>query len=144
MRRRVLLLIGCMSLAMLRGGSIRSQPDAADQARVKELGEFTNRFKITNRYVLIPAGLSEAELIAIAKRLHRSEPKATYWFLDDDSQFPKLLASLKEIEAGNSENYPSDWAGEHIVANLQEWLGGGGRRWVLCKGSGIDQIAEIE
>ncbi|HEU4388717.1 MAG TPA: hypothetical protein VFV34_13025 [Blastocatellia bacterium] len=110
----------------------------------KLLGEYTNRRQVLLKYVLIEKNLSQKELTALAARLHRAEPKTYFWFLDDDTMFPKMLGSLKEIEEGNSENYPTEWARDHIIASLQEWMATGrGRYWVLCKGDGIDKIAEI-
>src|SRR6185295_18303774 len=53
---------------------------------VRLLGSLTNRFKIENKYVLIEKGSSEAELIKLAKELHRLEPKTSFWMLDDDAR----------------------------------------------------------
>jgi ferredoxin-NADP reductase len=140
---RWLLLLAPISLLLAAGRDVHAQASDDAGAKVKVLGEFTNRYKLTNKYVLVAPGLGQDEFLAIAKTLHASEPQVTFWMLDDDSQAPQLIASLKEIEAGNSASYPADWANEHIVANLQEWLGPNGRHWVLCKGSGMDKIAEL-
>lgn len=133
------------SLAIIVAGSLMSGAQTAGKKPGhKLLGEYTNRRQVLLKYVLIDKNLSQKDLTALAVKLHRAEPKTYFWFLDDDAMFPKMLSSLKEIEEGNSENYPADWAREHIIANLQEWIATGrGRYWVLCKGDGIDKITEI-
>lgn len=109
------------------------------------LGEYKNSRQIMLKYVLVAKGLPQKKLIALATKLHRAEPKVYFWFLDDDAMFSQFLQSLKDIEAGNTDTYPADWAKEHIVVNLQEWIASGrGKYWVLCKGDGVDKIAEIK
>jgi hypothetical protein len=137
-------LLGLLVLVIAVASGLHSG-QAKEKTAVKILGSFTNRFGMVNKYVLIKRGLKEAELIRLARSLHRKEPKTTFWFLDDDSKADQLLTSLKDIEAGNSDTFPAEWFNEHIVANLQEWFGSGrGRYWVLSKKGGMDKIAEID
>lgn len=113
----------------------------------KVLGEFTNRFKMVNKYVLVQKGLTDAQLIELAKDLHRKEPAVTFWFLDDDSKSDEMMTWVKAYAAGEADASDpiTSWMSEHIVANLQQYFGeGGGRYWALSKGMMGDKIAEIE
>ncbi len=111
---------------------------------VKVLGSLTNRLQIVNKYVLIKKGLSEAELIKLAKDLHRLEPKTNFWMLDDDAKAEQLLKALEDYAAGRPDVIPWDWLNEHMVANVQEYLGPGTTRsWGLARGLGSDKIADI-
>jgi hypothetical protein len=143
-RRLLIILLVTLQLGVGLTSALGSPSYGDEKSRNKVLGEFVNRFKITNKYVLVKPGLREAKLLELAKKLHRAEPKVAFWFLDDDAQFPQLLKSLPEVEAGNSANVPFDWFKKHVVANMQEWISSEkGRYWVLCKGDGVDKIAEI-
>ena len=112
----------------------------------KVLGEFTNRFKMVNKYVLVQKGLTDAQLIELAKDLHRKEPAVTFWFLDDDSKSDEMMTWVKAYAAGEADASDpiTTWMSEHIVANLQQYLRDGGRYWALSKGMMGDKIAEIE
>lgn len=113
----------------------------------KVLGEFTNRLKMVNKYVLVQKGLTDAQLIELAKDLHRKEPAVTFWFLDDDSKSDEMMTWVKAYAAGEAEisDPITNWMSEHIVANLQQYFGeGGSRYWALSKGMMGDQIAKIE
>lgn len=111
---------------------------------VKVLGSLTNRRQIVNKYVLIKKGLSEAELIKLAKDLHRLEPKTNFWMLDDDAKAEQLLKALEDYAAGRPDVIPRDWLNEHMVSNVQEYLGPGTTRsWGLARGLGSDKIADI-
>ena len=113
----------------------------------KVLGEFTNRLKMVNKYVLVQKGLTDAQLIELAKTLHRKEPSVTFWFLDDDSKSAEMMTWVKAYAAGEAEASDpiTTWMSEHIVANLQQYFGeGGARYWALSKGMMGDQIAKIE
>jgi hypothetical protein len=112
----------------------------------KVLGEFTNRLKMVNKYVLVQKGLTEAQLIELAKVLHRKEPAVTFWFLDDDSKSDEMMTWVKAYAAGEAEisDPITNWMSEHIVANLQQYFREGGRYWALSKGMMGDKIAEIE
>ena len=110
------------------------------------LGEFTNRFKMVNKYVLVQKGLTDAQLIELAKDLHRKEPAVTFWFVDDDSKSDEMMTWVKAYAAGEADASDpiANWMSEHIVANLQQYFGEGGRYWALSKGMMGDQIAKIE
>ena len=112
----------------------------------KVLGEFTNRLKMVNKYVLVQKGLSDAQLIELAKNLHRKEPAVTFWFLDDDSKSDEMMTWVKAYAAGEADASDpiTNWMSDHIVANLQQYFREGGRYWALSKGMMGDKIAEIE
>ncbi len=112
----------------------------------KVLGEFTNRRKMVNKYVLVGKGLTDAQLIEMAKDLHRKEPAVLFWFLDDDSKFDEMMKWVTAYEAGEADASDpiTNWMSEHIVANLQQYFREGGRYWALSKGMMGDKIADIE
>ena len=118
----------------------------ADTTEPKVLGEFTNRLKMVNKYVLVGKGLTDAQLIELAKTLHRKEPAVTFWFLDDDSKSEEMMAWVNAYASGEADagDPITNWMSEHIVANLQQYFGEGGRYWALSKGMMGDQIAKIE
>ena len=125
-------------LANTGGDSAKDDP--------KVLGEFTNRLKMVNKYVLVQKGLTEAQLVDLAKDLHRKEPAVTFWFLDDDSKSDEMMKWVKAYAAGEADASDpiTNWMSDHIVANLQQYFGEGGRYWALSKGMMGDQIAKIE
>jgi hypothetical protein len=114
---------------------------------VKVLGTFTNRRKIVNKYVLVEKGTSNDKLVELAKRLHRAEPEANFWFVDDDSKSDEMIEWLKAYEKGEAtaSDPMFDWMGDHIVANVQQYFGEGGTKyWAVAKGMMGDQIAKLE
>ena len=119
---------------------------SGDKTDPKVLGEFTNRLKMVNKYVLVQKGLTDAQLIELAKDLHRKEPAVTFWFLDDDSKSDEMMRWVKAYAAGEAEisDPITNWMSEHIVANLQQYFREGGRYWALSKGMMGDKIADIE
>jgi len=119
---------------------------AGDVKEPKVLGEFTNRLKMVNKYLLVEKGLTEPKLIELAKDLHRKEPAVTFWFLDDDSKSDEMMKWVKAYAAGEAEvsDPITNWMSEHIVANLQQYFREGGRYWALSKGMMGDKIADIE
>ncbi|MFY9622394.1 MAG: hypothetical protein WAQ99_21435 [Pyrinomonadaceae bacterium] len=112
----------------------------------KVLGEFTNRLKMVNKYVLVQKGLTDAQLIELAKDMHRKEPAVTFWFLDDDSKSAEMMTWVHAYAEGEADTTDpiTNWMSEHIVANLQQYFREGGRYWALSKGMMGDKIAEIE
>ena len=112
----------------------------------KVLGEFTNRYKMVHKYVLVGKGLTDAQLIELAKDNRRKEPAVTFWFLDDDSKSDEMMTWVKAYAAGEADASDpiTNWMSDHIVANLQQYFREGGRYWALSKGMMGDQIAKIE
>jgi hypothetical protein len=48
----------------------------------------------------------------------------------------------QEFSRGNTEAYfPTDWAKDHVVANVQKFMSG---KYKLCRGIGVDEIGELE
>ena len=119
---------------------------SSDTPDPKVLGEFTNRLKMVNKYVLVQKGLTDAQLIELAKTLHRKEPAVTFWFLDDDSKSAEMMTWVHAYAEGEADTTDpiTNWMSEHIVANLQQYFREGGRYWALSKGMMGDKIAEIE
>ena len=117
-----------------------------DTTAPKVLGEFTDRRKMVNKYVLVQKGLTDAQLIELAKNMHRKEPAVTFWFLDDDSKSAEIMAWVNAYATGeaDAEDPITNWMSDHIVANLQQYFREGGRYWALSKGMMGDKIAEIE
>ncbi len=101
------------------------------------LGEFTDRLGFRRVYVQVPPGLSDAQLVAVAERLHARENGAWLWLLDSDAQSAQLLAALPAVEQGDASAYPRAWAEQHTVAHSVMELVAGERRsqWVLYKGA---------
>ena len=119
----------------------KSDPD------VRVLGTFTNRRNVVNNYILVEKGISNDKLVELAKKLHRAEPEANFWFVDDDSKSEEMIQWVKAYEKGEAAATDQifDWMGDHIVANLQQYFGQGGTKyWALAKGMLGDQIAKIE
>ena len=118
-----------------------------DKTEPKVLGTFTNRLKMVNKYVLVEKGLTDAQLVELAKDMHRKEPAVTFWFLDDDSKSDEMMTWVNAYANGEADASDpiTNWMSEHIVANLQQYFGeGGSRYWALSKGMMGDKIAEIE
>lgn len=103
---------------------------------LRTLGTFTNRYRFRHVYLLVPEGLSDAQLIALAQGVHAKEKDAWLWLLDSDSQASEFLAALPLIERGESNNFPKDWFAAHTRAySVLEFLPkGAGRRWALYRG----------
>jgi hypothetical protein len=142
-----ILLFVVMACNLSANDNQKPTNTGGDTTDPKVLGEFTNRFKMVNKYVLVEKGLTDAQLIELAKDLHRKEPAVTFWFLDDDSKSDEMMTWVKAYAAGEAEadDPITNWMSEHIVANLQQYLGeGGSRYWALSKGMMGDKIAEIE
>lgn len=122
-------------------------PEAAASpydAEVKALGTFTDRNGFLRKYVLVAPGLSDRQLLTLARRLHRIEPDTWFWFMDDDGGIESLLASLPQTEQGDDSHFPVQYVQQHAVAHMQMNVGGAnGRQWVLEHGAGSDVIAPL-
>ncbi len=143
---KVLILIALFILSPAIG-SAQNKLNSKNKPQVKVLGTFTNRFKMVNKYVLVAKQLSDKELIEIATKLHRAEPKTTFFFLDEASKSTQMLKWVNDYSANKAEMTDPifKWMTEHIVANLQEMTGGRrGKYWSLSKGMWGDEIAEIK
>ena len=141
-RRRLLTALGVIT--MTGGFNPYLRPLRADPA-VKVLGDYTTRQGLKRRYLQVPVGFSDAEIVALLRRLHGEQPALWFWLLDDDSQWPQLLAALPQAEAGNYDDYPLDWVETHAVANLALELTPEGRRWVVMRGaSRSDRLAVLD
>lgn len=93
-------------------------------------------------YFKIQAGLDEQQLIETAQKLHDKEPDAQLILVDDDSQLDKYITYTKEWSSGNYEaELPKEWMDKHVIANVQKYMSG---KFVLCKGAGYKEIAELK
>src|SRR5262245_41392952 len=107
----LLVLLGCnLSESRNKNNSntAKSDPD------VKVLGTFTNRRNVVNKYILVEKGISNDKLIELAKKLHRAEPEANFWFVDDDSKSDEMIEWVKAYEKGEAtvSDPMFDWLGE--------------------------------
>ncbi len=125
---------------MSRSGEEQNYP----QGTVKVLGEFTDRYGFRRLYLVVPSGLSDDDLVALAKAIHAKEKKAWLWMLDDDSKGALMMEELSKAPDGSSADYPLEWIKEHTVANSKLLMvPNAENRWVLYKGAGDEEIAEL-
>lgn len=107
-------------------------------APVRTLGTFTNRLGFRHLYLLIPTGLDDAQMVALAKSVHVREKDAWLWLLDSDEQASALLAALPKVEKGDVASLPREWFRAHTraysVLEIVPKAQGGGRRWALYRG----------
>ncbi len=93
-------------------------------------------------YYLIPKDLNTEGLTKVANSIHKEKPDSNLILVDDDSKLENYIRYAKSISSGGEPTeLPSEWADKHIIANVQKYLNG---RWVLCKGNGYEEIAELE
>lgn len=126
--------------------SARVEPSAASSpydAQVKMLGGFTDRHGFLRKYVLVSPGLSDKQLLTLARQLHRIEPDTWFWFIDDDSQIHALLASLPKSEKGDDRGFPTQYVQQHVLAHVELDVGSKGRQWVLKRGAGSELLAPL-
>ena len=107
----------------------------------KRLESYTLRgFKFA--YYLVPKDVSREELTQLAQQIHAVEPDTQLILVDDDSKLSEYINYSKEISKGSGGiKLPKDWAGMHIVGNVQKYLSG---KWMLCEGNGYREIAELK
>lgn len=109
-------------------------------AVIRTLGSFRNRMGFRHLYLLVPTGLDDAQLLALAADVHAQEKDAWLWLLDSDEQADALLAALPRIEeqGAETEDFPRAWFEEHTraysVLEIVPQSQGGGRRWALYRG----------
>jgi len=143
-----MLFAALLACNMAKNGNSNDQTAASkSNPDVKVIGTFTNRRHVVNKYILVEKGVSNDKLIELATRLHHAEPKANFWFMDDDSRSAEMLKWVQAYEKGEAtlSDPISDWISDHTVANVQEYFGEGGTRyWAVAKGMMGDRIAKIE
>lgn len=124
--------------------SVSPSANATVEAEGRKLGEFTTRQGFRRVYVLVPEGLSQEQIIAVAKAWHQREQDGWLWLIDDDSKFDLLLETLPQTEQGNLDNFPAEWIKNHAVANSSLVLfPDRTRRWLLMPGASRDATAPI-
>ena len=142
-----LLLLVVLGCNLSQNGNKSNSNVAKSDPDVTVLGTFTNRRNIVNKYILVEKGISNDKLIEIAKKLHRAEPEANFWFVDDDSKSKEMIEWIKAYEKGEAtaSDPMFDWTGDHIVANVQQYFGTGGTKyWALAKGMMGEQREKLE
>jgi hypothetical protein len=143
-----LLLFAVLACSLDKSGNTsNSNVNSPPGSDVKVLGTHTNRFKIVNKYVLVPKDLSTEKLTETATNLHRAEPEVNFWFVDDESKSAEMLQWVKAYEKGEATASDPivDWMADHVVGNLQQYFGEGGTKyWALSKGMMGDRITKIE
>jgi hypothetical protein len=94
-------------------------------------------------YFMIPVGLTRAELIDTAQKLHQQEPDAQLILVDDDSELADYVSYAKAISGQGELDKPQpvEWADKHIIANVQKYMNG---RFVLCEGNGSAEITDLK
>lgn len=127
-------LVAALVLMLAACGSDEAAPDSGN-ASAKPIGEFTTGQGLHRAYYLVSPGLSDAEVVTLAKRLHEQQPDSWLWLMDDEAQMPQLLESLPQAERGDLSNYPTMWVQQHTVAHSVITVGEGPREWVLFKGA---------
>ena len=145
-----------MSLASLAGLSLAQTPTpapvkspgtaaTAGAVQAKVVGEYKDGIGIRRKYYVVPADLSDAQLIALATQLHRTEKDAWLWLLNSDTQAAQMMAALPKTVQGDFSNYPGKWVEQHTAGHtgLQALPKGKGRQWVLMKGPYSEQLAVL-
>jgi hypothetical protein len=101
------------------------------------LGTYPTRIG-TYAYVKVPRGMSNGQIISLARRLHTYRPSDTFWLLDDGSEIRQLLAALPKTAKGDYSTYPRRWFDQHCVAYIELVTGAGKLYWVVLKGASMD------
>lgn len=108
---------------------------------VKELSNYPKGG--TNwRNILIRKDVSREDIIWLAREMHDSDPDSYFRFIDDDSKF-EAFKMWDIYYPSSSYPYPEDWAGNHIVATLNELFSPNGMEWTLTYGLGEEVIAKF-
>lgn len=120
--------------------------DESNEFETRTLGTY-DYAGVRRVYVLIPPGLEDADLVAIATELREqtnADPAndglgfVTHWLMDDDSEFDTLFAELPNTRAGDSSRWPEQYVIDHTVAVNDGYFapnddGGADRFYWLCR-----------
>lgn len=146
-----LLIVSVLLISISIGCNLRSDVDQTENAVVVDKEINVGEFKRIDGYELkgqrfafyrIPNGLDQKTLVEIARAIHKGENDAQLILVDDEARVNEYIDYVKAFSAGNSnKELPKDWADAHIVANVQRYING---RWVLCKGYGFEEIADLK
>ena len=122
--------------ALLQPTQAQTVPAAQAGPTAKAIGEFTDQRGFRRKYYVVPAGLSDAQLTALARQLHASEKNAWLWLLDSDEQAAQMMATVEKTQTGDMAGYPGKWVEQHTAAHsgLATMPKGKGRQWLLYKG----------
>lgn len=114
-------------------------------AQVKALGEITDRYGFRRKYVVVSPGLSDAQVVELAKQLHAGEPKTLFWMLNDQTKAPQMMKALPRTALGDYKGYPLEWVEKHTAGQIMmELMPGGGKRYVVYRGAGSDVISVLD
>lgn len=107
---------------------------------LRVLGTFTNRYRFRHLYLLVPEGLSDAQIASLAQAVHAREKDAWLWLIDSDTEAQRMLDALPKIESGQAHDFPSAWFDKHVVARTAlVMFPEKSRTWVLYRGQGSSQ-----
>lgn len=116
-----------------RAGEVRT---STAPAVLRTLGDYTDPRGFRRLYLLVPPGLEDAQIVALARRVHAKEKNAWLWLLDSDEKAAQMMSALPRTAQGDMQGYPGKWVEAHTVAHssLELMPKGGGKRWALYKG----------
>ena len=122
--------------ALLQPAHAQTTPTVQAGLTAKAIGEFTDQRGFRRKYYVVPAALSDAQLIALARQLHGTEKNAWLWLLDSDEQAQQMMATVAKTQTGDMAGYPGKWVEQHTAAHsgLAVMPKGKGRQWLLYKG----------
>jgi len=80
--------------------------------------------------------------LAVAGDIHRKEPDAWLFLLDDEEKIPEMLAANR---SGDMSSFPAEWVKQHLSGSTSLMLmPDGKRRWAVFEGqSRSEPIAEL-
>lgn len=106
-----------------------------------------------NKYILVKPDVSEAEMVELARKLHRAEPTTGFYFVDDDSRIAELKALLdqkpdnvEEVLAGEKAQELQAWQSQHtkghVTSVIQTKDGKMFHQWILLRGTSLDPATD--
>ena len=115
------------------------------QAAARPIGEFTDPMGFRRKYYVVPAGLSDAQLIELGRQLHQADKNAWLLLIDSDEQAKQFMATVAKTSTGDFTGYPGKWLEEHTVARSGlASMPKGGRQWLLFKGPySLEQLTTL-
>lgn len=143
-----------LSAVALAGGSllqiVAAQPapsanPAKPAIQAKAIGEIIDGHGFRRKYYVVPAGLSDAQLIELGRQLHQAEKNAWLLLIDSDEQAKQFMATVAKTSTGDFTGYPGKWLEEHTVARSGlAIMPKGGRQWLLFKGPySLEQLTTL-
>lgn len=138
----------CMALSAV---SASAQAEVAPYTQpitintAKHIGGFTDHFGFVRKYYVVPANLSDAQLVQLGRLLHAKEKIAWLWLLSSDEKAKQMMDTVVKTQRGDFEGYPLQWVEQNTAAHSGlHFMPGRERQWLLIKGpySGT-QLSEL-